>query len=276
HVRGDCTDEPVRLWRHLWSGSEEPFEARFHSFSDFVFGPLPAQGAALPILLGGRSEPALRRAGRLADWYQSSASGPDAFASWIPIIRDAAVATGRPMPTLSARVNVRFGDFKAGFYAMSGSPDEIAAEVVRFAELGVEHLAVAFGETDPERDVPVAGTPRFQYLVDRQIDSFDFGRVPLRFYDLMALRPPAPTWWSRLLGRRGHAGVMVRDEWPRIRADIDAGRLSMVGLVRITSRDPRRLGENHQVVCYGYAVDSGRLVLAIYDPNHPDDDTIEI
>ena len=60
-------------------------------------------------------------------------------------------ATGRPMPTLSARVNVRFGDFKAGFYAMSGSPDEIAAEVDRFAELGVEHLAVAFGETDPDR-----------------------------------------------------------------------------------------------------------------------------
>lgn len=163
---------------------------------------------------------------------------------------------------LAGLLEVNFGD------AADGLCGGMAFTTRDLFEAGVE--------PPPERDVPVAGTPRFQYLVDRQIDSFDFGRVPLRFYDLMALRPPGPTWWSRLLGRRGHAGVMVRDEWPRIRADIDAGRLSMVGLVRITSRDPRRLGENHQVVCYGYAVDSGRLVLAIYDPNHPDDDTIEI
>lgn len=132
------------------------------------------------------------------------------------------------------------------------------------------------GSPPPDRQPPAGGTPRFQYLVDRQIASFDRGRVPLRFYDLIAFRPEGPTWWSRLLRRRSRGAIMVRDEWPRIRADIDAGRLSMVGLVRISSADPRRLGENHQVVCYGYAVDALRLVLAIYDPNHPDDDTVEI
>ena len=54
HVRGAYLDESIRLWRHLWGGSEEPFHGRFFSFDEFRFGPLPAQGAALPIVVGGR------------------------------------------------------------------------------------------------------------------------------------------------------------------------------------------------------------------------------
>src|SRR5437773_828786 len=65
HVRGAYLDETLALWRHLWSGSTEPFHGRFHEFEDFVFGPLPAQGASLPIVIGGRAEAALARAGRL-------------------------------------------------------------------------------------------------------------------------------------------------------------------------------------------------------------------
>jgi len=156
HLRGPYVEETVRLWRHLWSGAEEPVEGRFHTIRDFVFGPLPAQGADLPILLGGRSEPAVRRAGRLGDWYQATSSSPDTLAQRIPILREAAEAAGRPMPRLSVRVNVRFGDVHGGFYAISGAPEAMAAEVGRFGDLGVEDLAIAFGETDPERVVAAA------------------------------------------------------------------------------------------------------------------------
>src|SRR2546423_3050574 len=156
HVRGAYTDETVRLWRHLWSGSEEPFEGRFHSLRDFVFGPLPAQGAELPILFGGRSEPALKRAGRLGDWFQSSASGPGGFREWVPVIRAAADEAARPMPRLSARVNVRFSRSEGSAYVIEGSPEEMTREIERFAEAGVEHLALAFGETDPGRVVAAA------------------------------------------------------------------------------------------------------------------------
>src|SRR3954468_17964598 len=76
HVRGAYLDETIALWRHLWSGSSEPFTGRFHAFDDFVFAPLPAQRGALPIAIGGRADAALRRAGRLGDSYHSSASGP--------------------------------------------------------------------------------------------------------------------------------------------------------------------------------------------------------
>lgn len=147
--RGAYLDETIRLWRHLWSGSREPFEGRFHRFDDFEFGPLPAQGAALPIVVGGRSEPALRRAGRLGDGYHSSQIGPAQYAARLPVIRAAAEAAGRPMPGLSARVRVRFDGPAEDAYAMRGAPEQIAAEVRAFAALGVTHLALAFASSDP-------------------------------------------------------------------------------------------------------------------------------
>ena len=52
-VRGHYLSETIALWRHLWSGSSEPFEGRFHPLDNYVFGPLPPQGAALPIWVGG-------------------------------------------------------------------------------------------------------------------------------------------------------------------------------------------------------------------------------
>ena len=147
-VRGAYLDETIRLWRHLWSGSVEPFRGRFHEFNDFTFSPLPAQGVDLPIVVGGRSERALQRAGSLGDGYHSSASSPAQYGQRLPAVRAAAEAAGRPMPWLSARVRVEYESPSEG-YAMRGSPGEIAAEVRAFADLGVEHLALSFGSTDP-------------------------------------------------------------------------------------------------------------------------------
>jgi len=150
-VRGAYTEETVRLWRHLWSGSDWPFHGRFHAFDDFVFQPLPEQGGALPIWVGGRHEAALQRAGRIADTYHSSATSPAGFEPRIPIIREAAEAAERPMPGLSARVRVRLGAAApVDGYAMQGSPDDIAAEIRAFAAVGVGHLAISFGELAPE------------------------------------------------------------------------------------------------------------------------------
>lgn len=143
-IRGAYLDETIALWRHLWSGSGDPFRGTVHRLDDFAFGPLPAQGVSLPIVVGGRAEAALRRAGRLADGYHSSATRPSAYAERIPVIRAAAEEAGRPMPALSARVRVEFGPATDRYYAMRGTPDEIAAEVRAFAEIGVEELAVWF------------------------------------------------------------------------------------------------------------------------------------
>jgi probable F420-dependent oxidoreductase len=162
HVRGAYLDETITLWRHLWSGSTEPFRGRFHTLEDFVFGPLPVQ-APLPIIVGGRAERALRRAGALGDGYHSSATGPAEYAGRLEIIRAAADAAGRPMPALSARVGVQFDSANGPSYAMRGSAAEIAAEVRAFAALGVEHLALNLGTTDPTE--VVAAAERFAHEV---------------------------------------------------------------------------------------------------------------
>jgi probable F420-dependent oxidoreductase len=165
-VRGAYLDETIRLWRHLWSGSTEPFAGRFHPLDDFEFAPLPDQGVALPILVGGRAEVALQRAGRLADGYHSSSTAPADYAPRVPVVLAAAEAAGRPPPWFSSRVRVEFDRGDERFYALRGSPDEMATEVRAFADLGVSHLALWFATTDPAE------------LVERA-ERFDREVVPL-------------------------------------------------------------------------------------------------
>jgi len=140
HRRGAYLDETIRLWRHLWSGSSQPFEGVFHRFSDFVFGPLPVQGAPVPIMVGGGSPAALRRAGVLGDGYHATRATPDLMAERIPIIRAAAAAAGRPMPSLSVRSAVS---------ALGGDPDARLATVRAFETLGVSDIALVFDATEP-------------------------------------------------------------------------------------------------------------------------------
>ena len=151
HVRGKFLDETILAWRHLFSGSSEPFRGRFLQFEDFVFGPLPAQGDALPILVGGRADAALRRAGRLGDGYHGSSRSPEQMEEAIPIVRAAAVEAGRPAPSLSNRVNVRFDGALPTAYGLTGTPDDMIREVQAFESIGVEEIAFGFGETDAER-----------------------------------------------------------------------------------------------------------------------------
>jgi probable F420-dependent oxidoreductase len=164
HVRGAYLDETIALWRHLWSGSTDPFPGRFHPLDDFVFGPLPAQRSSLPIWIGARNEPALARVGRLADGYHSSATSPEAYAKRLPTIREAAHAAGRPMPALTARVRVAFDEpaqsSEARPYAIRGNAEEMRAELEKWSDLDVEFLALWFVADTVEAFV--AAAERFQ------------------------------------------------------------------------------------------------------------------
>lgn len=122
---------------------------------------------------------------------------------------------------------------------------------------------------------PAEGTPLFEYLVGRLFDSFDLPFGPLEYLALMNPALPDHETWVEPLGH-GRAWRMVKDAWPQIKADIDAGRLSPLGLVRVKSLDPTQLGQNHQVLVYGYGLSGTRLTLSIYDPNCPDDDTVRL
>jgi hypothetical protein len=127
----------------------------------------------------------------------------------------------------------------------------------------------------PDTEPPANGSSRFKALVRRQVETLDWLRVPLRFYELSAFRPSPPTWWSRLIRRRPVGDVTLEAEWPRVRAEIDGGRLAMIGLIRSASANPFRLTANHQVLAYGYRVEPGLIALRLYDPNWPGRDDVE-
>jgi hypothetical protein len=123
---------------------------------------------------------------------------------------------------------------------------------------------------------PANGSPRFRALVRRQVESLDWLRVPLRYLDLQAFRPDPPTGLAVLLGRRPARAVALERELPRIRAEIDAGRPCMVGLIRVAGASPWLLARNHQVLAWAYGLAEGSITIRVYDPNHPGRDDVEL
>jgi hypothetical protein len=127
----------------------------------------------------------------------------------------------------------------------------------------------------PDREPPANGSRRFRALVRRQVESLGWLRVPLRFYDAGAFRPDPARWWSRIARRPAPREAALDVAWPRIRAEIDAGRLAVVGLVRRVTANPLRLTLNHQVLGWGYRVEPRLVAIRLYDPNWPDRDDVE-
>ena len=148
--RGAYLDESIALWRHLWSGSTEPFHGRFHQLDDFSFAPLPVQGRELPIWCGGRSARAVRRSVGLTNGWHGAQTGPADMVIRIPNIVEVAEELQRPLPTLSVRCRVKFREHTSPPYALCGSAENMVDDMVEFARLGVEHLVMVFDSHDPE------------------------------------------------------------------------------------------------------------------------------
>jgi len=122
------------------------------------------------------------------------------------------------------------------------------------------------GELPPADAAPPAqGTPLFDEIAWRQLVSLELGRTPLRF------------WWAAARCGAGlwSAGDQVR-AWRAIRADLDAGRPAMLGLVRSAAVNPFALTKNHQVLGFAYEAGPARATIRIYDPNHPGRDDVSI
>ncbi|GAC1404156.1 MAG: hypothetical protein NVSMB49_22440 [Ktedonobacteraceae bacterium] len=132
--------------------------------------------------------------------------------------------------------------------------------------------------------------PFYVYLVPRFFASFGFSypiptpipalasNLPTHYYGLMdPALPDHETVASKAgLAPHGRAWVMIEEEWPKIQKDIDAGKLSPIGLVLVKSLDPTALGDNHVVLVYGYDLNGTNLVLHVYDPNKPDRDDVTL
>ena len=76
--RAARTDEYVAAMRTLWSGDKVSFDGEFTSFDQVSSNPKPANGS-VPIIVGGHSEAAARRAGRLGDGFFPAKGDLDAL-----------------------------------------------------------------------------------------------------------------------------------------------------------------------------------------------------
>jgi len=130
----------------------------------------------------------------------------------------------------------------------------------------------------PPDNAPPSSGVLFDFFVRRLFDSFSLPIGPARY--MLLMDPDLPdheTDASRLgVAPHGRAWRMIREEWPLIKADLDAGRPSPLALVSVRSRDPRQLGQNHQVLAYGYDLVGDQLTLRIYDPNFHDRDDVTL
>lgn len=129
----------------------------------------------------------------------------------------------------------------------------------------------------PRTNVAPSSTadPLFQHIRLRLLDSFDIGGSGHRWLGYSSPHyPNGDEGVFQVVGlTRGRSWVTYRDEWPRIRNDIEAGRLSPVGLVQT---DALALGDNHQVLAYAYEQDGQRVRLWINDPNEPGGDDVRL
>ena len=104
--RGARTDEYVAALRALWAGPEAEYHGEFVDFEPATCCPRPVNGD-IPIMVGGDTEAAIRRAARLADGYFPGTNDLETLAGLIGDLGDAVEAAGRARDAV--KVNAIFG-----------------------------------------------------------------------------------------------------------------------------------------------------------------------
>ena len=97
--RGKRSDEYIAAMRALWASDGASFSGEFVNFHEVSSNPKPVRGS-VPIVIGGHSEAAAKRAGRLGDgFFPSIGSQVDTFPLF-DLVRRTAEAAGRDPKTI--------------------------------------------------------------------------------------------------------------------------------------------------------------------------------
>ena len=128
--RGRRTDDHVAALRALWAGDPATYDGEFSSFTDVYCRPRPAQ-EHIPIVIGGHSKAAARRAGRIGDGFFPGRGSHAELAELIDVVRTAATEAGRDPDAIEITSG---GDGALG----SGALDEVK----RLADLGVSRVII--------------------------------------------------------------------------------------------------------------------------------------
>jgi probable F420-dependent oxidoreductase len=145
--RGRRMDEAIELLRLYWAQPSVTFHGRFYHSEAMAVDPPPVQPGGPPVWLGGGSEAALRRVGRLADGWLAVGEGPQSISHKVSVITQAAQDAGRDPSRIG--LHVLLGD--------SSDLDRLAAEASAFraagfggASVNLDHV-IASGARDLDR-----------------------------------------------------------------------------------------------------------------------------
>lgn len=128
--RGARTDAYVAAMRSLWTGEAVDLDDGFHRWNRAVSLPTPVHGR-VPIVVGGHTEAAARRAGRLGDGFFPGKGTVEELAHLFDVARAAAEEAGRDPDRL---------ELTAGHPGVMGE-DPLAA-VEEMAALGVTRMII--------------------------------------------------------------------------------------------------------------------------------------
>ena len=178
---GRRTDESLQILRALGDGKPVSFEGEFFSLRDALIA--PALSAPIPIIVGGRSEAAARRAGRFGDGWLGIWVSPGRFRSVIDRVAQHAADGGRDADNFEHAINVwcGFGPTRAAaraplaaamqsFYQMPfepferyspyGTPQDVAEFLHPYVEAGCSAFNLIPCASDHETAVAAVGELR--------------------------------------------------------------------------------------------------------------------
>ncbi len=104
--RGARNDEYIAAMRALWAGPHAEFHGEFIDFAPVTCSPRPVQ-SSIPILVGGDTPAAIRRAVRIADGYFPGEGNAERLGALIGDLRRSAERAGRDPATIE--INAMFG-----------------------------------------------------------------------------------------------------------------------------------------------------------------------
>jgi probable F420-dependent oxidoreductase len=123
-------DEYVATMRTLWADEHASFDGHFTSFGPVVSRPKPVEGR-IPVVVGGHSKPAARRAGRLGDGFFPAKGSDEELRELFDVMRATAVEAGRDPDQIEITVGG----------AAAFAPDPVAALEEQSA-MGVDRVVI--------------------------------------------------------------------------------------------------------------------------------------
>ena len=141
--RGASTDEAIAVMQALWTQAVPSHDGRLYRFSGMPFAPKPVQKPHIPIVIGGVSRAAIRRAARIGNGWHPMAMPPEVLHERMRYLAEQAQAAGRAVADIPVSMSLSLQGGRAGRLTLGTTPAEIVRNVQVLASLGVETVVVA-------------------------------------------------------------------------------------------------------------------------------------